>query len=375
METLSIVFFAIIIIYSIFIVWISYGFNKVKLFDEEDFKPITKFSIVVPFRNEAKNLPGLLYSFSQLNYPRELFEVVFIDDDSDDTSVSIIEKFPALSFSFQIINNERRSNSPKKDAISTAMHFAKNDWIITTDADCFVHPDWLLTFDDFIQKTNCEMIVGAVTYDAEGSFLHQFQQMDLMSLQGATIGTFGIRKPFMCNGANFGYTKKLFAELNGFEGNDGIASGDDVFLLQKTICQFPKKVQYLKAFSAIVFTKPLNNWKALFYQRVRWASKSTSYNSGFGKVLALVVFAGNLAIMVSFFLTLFSIFSFWNWYLLFALKIFVDFLLLYQTGKFIQPRMVRHFVFSNLSYPFFCTAVAFYSLFGKYEWKGRRFKI
>ena len=375
MEILSIVFFAIIIIYSIFIVWISYGFNKVKLFEKENSKPITKFSIVVPFRNEAENLPGLLYSFSQLNYPRALFEVVFIDDDSDDTSVSIIDKFPALSFTFQIIKNERKSNSPKKDAISTAMHFAKNDWIITTDADCFVHPDWLLTFDDFIQKTNCEMIAGAVSYDAEGSFLHQFQQMDLMSLQGGTIGSFGIGKPFMCNGANFGYTKKFFVELNGFEGNNAIASGDDVFLLQKAIRQFPEKVQYLKAFSAIVFTKPLNDWKALFYQRVRWASKSSSYDSGFGKVLALVVFAGNLAIVVSFFLTLFSFFSFWNWYLLFALKIFVDFLLLYQTGKFIQPRMVRHFVLSNLLYPFFSTAVAFYSLFGKYEWKDRHFKI
>lgn len=368
MEILGIVFFLIIIIYSIFIVWISCGFNKVKLFEIEDSKPQTKFSIVVPFRNEAENLPGLLYSFSQLNYPRELFEVVFINDDSDDNF-----RFQILDFRFQIVNNERKSNSPKKDAITTAMQIAKNDWIITTDADCFVHPDWLSTFDNFIQKTNCEMIAGAVSYDAEGSFLHQFQQMDLMSLQGATIGSFGIGKPFMCNGANFGYTKKLFADLNGFEGNTGIASGDDVFLLQKAIRQFPEKVQYLKSFSAIVFTKPLNDWKSLFYQRVRWASKSSSYESGFGKVLALVVFAGNLAIVVSFFLTLFSMFSFWNWYLLFALKIFVDFILLYQTGKFIQPRMIRHFVFSNLLYPFFSTAVAFYSLFGKYEWKGRRF--
>lgn len=370
MEILSVIFFSIITIYSIFIVWISYGFNKVKLYEKENSKPITKFSIVVPFRNEGENLPGLLYSFSQLNYPRELFEVVFIDDDSDDEF-----RFQNLDFRFQIVTNERKSNSPKKDAIATAMHFAKNDWILTTDADCFVDPDWLLTFDAFIQKTNCEMIAGAVAYDAEDSFLHQFQQMDLMSLQGATIGTFGIGKPFMCNGANFGYTKKLFTDLNGFEGNNGIASGDDVFLLQKAIRQFPEKVHYLKAFSAIVFTKPLNDWKALLYQRVRWASKSSSYDSGFGKILALVVFAGNLAIVISFFLTLFSMFSFWNWYLLFALKIFVDFLLLYQTGKFIQPRMVRHFVFSNLLYPFFSTAVALYSLFGKYEWKGRRFKI
>lgn len=368
MEVLSILFFSIIVLYSVFIVWIAYGFNKIQMFEKNHLKPVTRFSIVVPFRNEAENLPGLLYSFSQLNYPRDLFEVIFVDDASDDAF-----RFENLDFKFQVVPNERKSNSPKKDAISTAMHFAQNNWIVTTDADCFVNSAWLCLFDTYIQETNYEMIAGAVAYDADDSFLHQFQQMDLMSLQGATIGSFGIEKPFMCNGANFGYTKKLFYDLNGFEGNDCIASGDDVFLLQKAIDQFPEKVGYLKAFSSIVFTKPLNHWKALFYQRVRWASKTSSYKSSFGKVLALAVFAGNLAIVLSFFLTLLSMFSFWNWYLLFALKIFIDFLLLYQTGKFIQPRRIRFFIFCNILYPFFSTAVALYSLFGKYEWKGRKF--
>jgi hypothetical protein len=37
----------------------------------------------------------------------------------------------------------------------------------------------------------------------------------------------------MCNGANLAYTS-TFRELNGFNDNDKIASGDDVFLLQKS---------------------------------------------------------------------------------------------------------------------------------------------
>ena len=373
MESLAFIFFGIIAIYSIFIGWIAYGFKKVFSFETTDLQPETKFSIVIPFRNEAKNLPDLLHSFSQLDYPRKLFEVVFVNDASQDNSVEIIEKFPALSFPYTIIENARKSNSPKKDAISTAINQVQNDWIITTDADCFVHQDWLKTLDNYIQNYNPEMIVGAVSYLADESFLQQFQQMDLMSLQGATIGSFGIRKPFMCNGANFGYTKKLFQEMNGFEGNSGIASGDDVFLLQKANKRFPEKVHYLKSDANIVLTKPLDNFKSLFYQRVRWASKTASYESNFGKILALVVFAGNLAIVISFFLTLFSLFSFWNWYLLFAIKIFIDFTILYQTGKFLKPKSVKFFLISNLFYPFFSVSVAVFSLFGKYEWKGRRF--
>lgn len=373
MEILTFIFFGIIAVYSLFIGTLVYGFRKIKVVKNDDLDPKIKFSIIVPFRNEAKNLPGLLHSFSQLNFPRSNFEIVFVNDSSEDDSVEIIKNFPALSFSFQIIENSRKSNSPKKDAISTAIPHLQNEWIVTTDADCYVNPDWLVAIDNYIQKQNPEMIAGPVSFFADDSFLHQFQQLDLISLQGATIGSFGIEKPFLCNGANLVYTKKLFEEINGFEGNSQIASGDDVFLLQKAIFKYPNRVHYLKSESSIVLTKPLDDWKFLFYQRVRWASKSSSYQSSFGKILALVVFAGNLGIVTSFLFFLFSIFSFWNWYLLFAVKIFADFLLLYPTGKFIKPQSVKFFLLSNLFYPFFSTAVAIYSLFGKYEWKGRRF--
>lgn len=374
MEILTILFFVIIALYSMLILWFSYGFKKVKTFENNDLQPITKFSIVVPFRNENQNLPTLLHSFSQLDYPRNQFEFVFVNDASEDNSVEIIAGFPASSFSFSIIDNIRKSNSPKKDAIETAIENVSHDWIVTTDADCFVDQNWLKTLDNYIQIYNPEMIAGAVSVLADDSFLEQFQQLDLISLQGATIGSFGINKGFMCNGANFAYTKKSFQKLDGFSGNNQISSGDDVFLLQKAMGKYPEKVHYLKSDDAIVLTKPVGDWKTLFFQRVRWASKSSSYQSVFGKIVALVVFAGNFTIVLSFFLTLFSLFSFWTWYLLFAMKIFIDFLLLNQTGKFLKPRSIKFFLISNLVYPFFSTSVALYSLFGKYEWKGRNLR-
>jgi len=377
MEIITLAFFGIILIYALFIGVLTYGFKKIKYFESNDLPPKTNFSIIVPFRNEANNLPELLYSFSQLNYPTDKFEILFVNDNSEDNSVEIIKSFPALSFPFQIIENARISNSPKKDAISAAISLIQNEWILTTDADCYVHADWLRTLDAYIQTHNPQMIAGAVSFLCEESFLHQFQQLDLMSLQGATIGSFGIQRPFMCNGANLGYTKKLFQTLNGFNGNSQIASGDDVFLLQKAILSSEcgiAKVHYLKADENIVLTKPTANWKSLFYQRIRWASKTTSYKSGFGKTLAIIVFLGNLAVVISLVLTCFSLFSFWNWYLLLAVKIAVDFSILYQTGKFIKPKTVKFFLLSNLCYPFFSVAVALYSLIGRYEWKGRKFK-
>lgn len=54
-----------------------------------------------------------------------------------------------------------------------------------------------------------------------------------MSLMGSTIGSFGIKHPFLCNGANLCYHKKAFFEVEGFKDNDTIASGDDIFFNAK----------------------------------------------------------------------------------------------------------------------------------------------
>jgi len=365
---MAVLLFSFIILYFLSIGILIYGFDKIIVFEGKNTVPKTKFSIIVPFRNEEQNLPPLLESFSNLNYPNDYFEVILVDDDSD-------LKFQVSSFKFQvsIIDNIRISNSPKKDAISTAIPLAKSEWIITTDADCIVKENWLFVLDQFIQQNNAEMVCGAVSYDCKNSFLHHFQQLDLASLQGATIGSFGVSQPFMCNGANFAYTKKLFLTLKGFDGNNTIASGDDVFLLQKAVEQFPEKVSYLKKFETIVTTKPLDNWKDLFYQRVRWASKTKVYNSNFGKILGLIVLCGNLG-FIFLLLRIWNLeFGIWNLFLgLLFLKIYFDIILIQKTQNFLQAK-TKYILLSSLLYPFFSVAVAIYSLFGKYEWKGRRF--
>lgn len=359
----------VIIPYCLAIVFLIYGFTKVNVIDYIGLKPKTKFSIIVPFRNEAENLPVLLESLSKLNYPVELFTVILVDDESEQ-----VFNVQRLKFKVSVIKNVRVSNSPKKDAIVNAMQIVNTNWIITTDADCVVNKNWLLTLDNYIQLHDVSMIAGAVTYDCKNSFLHHFQQLDLASLQGATIGSFGIKKGFMCNGANFAYTKSFFQELNGFNGNDGIASGDDVFLLQKAVAQFPEKVHYLKSKNNIVITKPLN-WKSLFYQRVRWASKTSSYQSRFGKGLGILVFIGNLSLVLAFILSVLGLFSFLNILLLFVLKFAVDTVLIYKTNRFLTKTKIRYLIPSSLFYPFFSVSVALYSLFGKYEWKGRKFRV
>lgn len=361
-------FYSIILMYCATIGFLVYGFSRIKTVQNSLFAPQTKFTILVPFRDESNNMLFLLDSFSKLNYPTQLFEVILIDDDSNETVV-----MPDLNYSVSVIKNKRISNSPKKDAITTAIETVKTNWIITTDADCVVPENWLITLDNYIQTHEVSMLVGAVSYSCNSTFLHQFQQFDFTSLQGATIGSFGLRKGFICNGANFAYTKLFFQELNGFKGNDHIASGDDVFLLQKAMSRSPEKVHYLKSKNNIVQTKPMDNWKSLLHQRMRWVSKTNSFQSFWGVFLGFHVFTTNLTWLFAVSRVVWQPDSIQVLFPFFVLKFLVDMILVQQANRFLNKKRVSYIILNSLFYPFFSTTVAIYSVFGSYQWKGRKF--
>ncbi|WP_240475128.1 glycosyltransferase family 2 protein [Neotamlana sedimentorum] len=347
------------------------GFNKVETFKPKKPAPKTRFSIIIPFRNEAENLPRLLKSIENLNYHKLLFEVFLVDDASEDNSVEIIVSSGTDAI---LIPNKHKSNAPKKDAITTAMSFAKNEWIVTTDADCELPKYWLDTFDAFIQNHSADALVAPVSYQSENSFLNQFQLLDAFSLQGATIGGFGLNKPFLCNGANFAYKKTLFNEVNGFKGNENMASGDDIFMLEKLL-EYNKNVAYLKSKHAVVKTTTKKSWRSLVAQHVRWAAKTSAYNNTFGKLTGIIVLLMNALIVTGIILAVLNSF---NWFLLIAIvitKLIIDYILLAKTASFFNKKQtLKYFVFSFFVYSFFNVFVAVKSIFGGYTWKGRQFK-
>ncbi len=362
----------ITLLYSFIIILFIIGYGKIAVFNRPIDTTQTKFSIIIPFRNEEENLPKLLESLELLKYPKEKFEIIFVDDASTDNSVQLITKFRHNSI---IIKNNRMSNSPKKDAIETAIKKAKFDWIITTDADCIVPQQWLNTFDTFIQTHSSKLIAAPVKYTANNSFLEQFQVFDFLSLQVVTVGGFGIKKPFLCNGANLCYHKLAFFEVNGFKGNENIASGDDVFLLEKIAEKYPEQVHFLKSTNALVSTKPQTTFKDLLSQRIRWAAKTSSYKNSFAKTVGIIVFLMNTLIVTLIFGIIFKPYLWKTLLISFIIKLLLDGLLIKKQYSFLKEKFsFFNFITSSLCYPFFSMFVALSSLKSNYHWKGRQFK-
>jgi cellulose synthase/poly-beta-1,6-N-acetylglucosamine synthase-like glycosyltransferase len=373
MEMISIALLVVLFVYVVFILQLIFGFSKIKYFKEKDLNPKTAFTIVVPFRNEEKNLDKLLNSISRLNYPINLIQIVMVDDFSEDDSVRIYNNWRLVheSVDTTLLGNLVLSNSPKKDALGRAIPIAKHEWIITTDADCTVNENWLLTIDNYIQQNNPEMIVGSVMYKTKNNWFHHFQQLDLMSLQGTTIGSFGIGRPFMCNGANFAYTKKFFNQIGGFGGINDKASGDDVLLLQKAVNANKGKVHYLKHNDAIVKTKPENDLSKLFMQRVRWAGKTTGYSNAYAKLLAVVVLWMNLGLVLGYWFATCGKMDWRTFLMAFFVKYTIDYILLYQSNSYLRKGKFFVPLASSIVYPVFASLVGVYSLFGSFKWKGR----
>ncbi|AXG69652.1 beta-monoglucosyldiacylglycerol synthase [Kordia sp. SMS9] len=362
--------------YALLILSLNYGFTKLPIQKKQVTETKTVFSVIIPFRNEAQKLPKLLQSIKELHYPKDKVSFWLVNDESEDDSVKIIEKFcrENPTWKLQILQNKRVSHSPKKDAISTAISKIKSDWIVTTDADCMLPTFWLAAFHQKIAAENPKMIAAPVTYTTTISFFSYFQLLDFLSLQGTTIGSFGAGFPFMCNGANLAYQKAAFLEVQGFSGNDNIASGDDVFLLEKFIQKWPKKVVYLKSKNAIVNTFPVASWKAFVSQRVRWASKSANYNLRTGKFVGIIVLLMNLLCC----LLPFLVFTAISWRFLFAVfmfKIVLDSVFLLQTLQFTQQKIKPvYMLMSACIYPYMTIFIFCKSLFSTYTWKNRTFK-
>ena len=365
-----------ILVYVVLICYLCLGFSRLSIFTTEKSLPKTTFSICIAFRNESENLPALLKSLKALNYPKDLFEIVMINDHSTDNSVEIIADFclknPDFELKTRIFSQKTASAGGKKTALNLAIQHSKNEFIVTTDADCVVPKTWLSNLNAFILLNQKTFIAGPVAFlKTSTSFLNTFQQLDFLSLQGATMGAFGIKKPFLCNGANLAFAKAEFFRLNAYEGNREIASGDDIFLMQKFLKDNPKNVGYLKAKSSIILTQPQHSWKQLINQRKRWAAKASKYQSLTASLISWAVLLANLAAILAIFYLKTSIFLIW----ILILKIVIDFILIAKTGQFFSKNShLLAYLGSFWIYPLFTVYIAISSQLQPFIWKERKLK-
>jgi len=341
----------------------------------KDFTPDLRISILIPARNEEKNIAACLQSIQHLNYPKDLFEVIVVDDFSEDTTAAVAQQFDNVKLIQLKDVLKGKINSYKKKAIETGIEQASGDYIITTDADCIVPKNWLLNFAWLIEKKQAEFIAAPVAMKEASSFIKLFQSLDFLSLQGITAASVGAGFHSMCNGANLCYSKKAFAAVDGFKDVDHIASGDDMLLMHKIQEQFPGKVHYCHSSESIVLTNPVETVKDFFQQRIRWASKADQYNDKRIFWVLLLVYLFNFYLLT---LLVAGLIKTDLWILLLAsffVKTIVELYFLNPVSTFFKKQELL--IWFPIMQPFhivYTVVAGWLGKFSNYSWKGREVK-
>lgn len=352
---------------------IGFGRLKTAILDEQE--PASEFSILIPFRNEENNLEPLLKSLLSLDYPKNDFEVVLINDSSTDGYEKVLESFnktyPELKF--KLLHSNSKSRAPKKEALIKGIEASRFDWIVTTDADCQLPKKWLSYIDKLIQSKKAAMIAGPVAYQTGTGFLHEFQNVHFSGLIGSGMGGFGIGLPFLCNGANLCFNKAIFYEVSGYSLNLNVTGGDDMFLMERFL-NSNHVVTFTKSAAAVVRTKPQATWAAFFQQQLRWAAKTKHFSRPLPKAIGLLVFLQNALLICLLFLTAFN--GFYLPYLMacFLGKTSVDLMLVNKTMRVLQLQSIGiKTLLISIIHPLFIVLTALFSQFMKFRWKKRKF--
>lgn len=335
--------------------------------------PSTRISIIIPARNEEKNIGALLRALQGQTYPASLFGIIVVDDHSTDQTAAVVRQFPGV----QLLSlRESGINSYKKKAIETGIASATGQLIVTTDADCLPGPNWLNTLADFYSARKAGFIAAPVSFTCNASVLQVFQALDFMGLQGITGAAVHNKQLSMCNGANLAYEKNLFHEAGGFSGIDTIASGDDMLLMHKIAKKYPDRVHYLKSGDAVMQTQPMLTWKAFFQQRIRWASKARVYEDKRITLVLALVYLVNLSFPALLVYAAIHGGYAWSWPLFFLLvKTLGELPFICAVASFFrQLRLVRFYFFFQPLHIFYTIYSGLLGQSGSYEWKGRKVK-
>jgi poly-beta-1,6-N-acetyl-D-glucosamine synthase len=349
----------VILILPYFVLFLGIYRNLLKLIPfHASSAPSTFVSVIIACRNEQEKLPALLDCLSRQNYPKELFEVIIVDDNSTDRTFETASENRGLGNVSVLKNNVYG----KKEAIKTGIIASSGRLIITTDADCTPGTGWIKTIASFFEQNNPDLIICPVKLDGIRGFFGKFQELEYLSLQGITAGTAIADKGIMCNGANLAFTRESYLEQMD-KLHFGLPTGDDVFLLHSLKKKINSRIMWLESNDSVVSTAPSSDLRSFLRQRKRWISKWNTYSDRFTILTAILVFVATL-LQLSVFVSLIVDISFlWLFLAVFILKSVPDYLILRNTTeRYGKMNLMRWFLPAQMIYPLYVLGVVLFSL-------------
>jgi cellulose synthase/poly-beta-1,6-N-acetylglucosamine synthase-like glycosyltransferase len=333
-------------------------------------------SIIIPFRNEEENILVSLKSIESQFYPEDKFEVIYVNDFSEDNSLELLKSnIKKDNIRVLSVAEDFSTNAHKKRAVRYGIENAKGDIIVTTDADCVHNEEWLkslvLSFDSVTG-----FVSGPVEFEIDNGLFSEFQKLEFAGLVLCGAGLIGSGHPTICNAANIAYRKKVFDEVGGFKDQMNLSSGDDELLMQKIAKDSDFKVKFCIDKKAIVKTSANKTYGDFYQQRKRWASKALFYNDKTLVLKLILIYLFYVGLVAQIFLGLFYYPHFLvSLFLSIILKVIYEFRILVKGRTILFTNLqLKHFLAAEILQIPYVIITGLVGAFGNYLWKSRNLK-
>lgn len=243
-------------------------------------------SIIICAKNEAQNIKKYLPSILNQEYPN--FEVVLINDASQDGTLAVFKAFAKDHKNIKIVNvkNVEAFWAKKKYALTLGIKAATHDHLLFTDADCEpVSNQWVCEMASHFSNENTVVLGYGGYHKIKNSFLNKLIRYEtvLTAIQYFSFAKIGI--PFMGVGRNLAYNRDEFFKANGFISHIDVRSGDDDLFINEVATSANTTICITK--ESFTSSEPKLNFKNWFRQKRRHVSTASRYKFSHKVLLAL----------------------------------------------------------------------------------------
>jgi glycosyltransferase involved in cell wall biosynthesis len=178
-------------------------------------------SIVIPTYNRPHQLQRCLMACCRLNYPRDRFEVIVVDDGGAEPLEAMVNQVRER-ITLRLL---RQNNAGPAAARNRGAAAATGEWLAFTDDDCEPASDWLHALADrFVAWPNDA--VGGDTPNALTGNLYSTASQLLVSYLLGYYGAVPGRVRFFPS-SNLAFPVKPFLDIGGFDTSFPRSAGED----------------------------------------------------------------------------------------------------------------------------------------------------
>ncbi len=274
----------ILSLYSIYAIWTVMTINIVltiggvlyylKIKKTDGRIPLKKYpfvSILVPSHNESLVIERTILSLLQFDYPKEMYEIIVINDNSSDNSKAVLEK---LQDSYPerrliVINTDDLSGGKgKSNALNIGFSVAGGSVIAIYDADNTPEPKALkLLVENLMSDDKIGAVIGKFrTRNRNASILSRFVNIETLAYQCMNqAGRYFYFKLCTIPGTNFVIRRSIIEAIGGW---DARALSEDTEISFRIY----RMGYYIKMIpQAVTWEQEPHLLSVWFKQRTRWA--------------------------------------------------------------------------------------------------------